>query len=68
MNAKTAHILIEVVQITSAVSAAITLQPSLQTAKWVPITLAVLSIISTVGKTLTIGNITPTNPTRPSAS
>jgi hypothetical protein len=60
MNAKTAHIVLEIVSVCSILAAAITAQPQLQNAKWVPITLAVLGVISSIGKSLVVGNVNST--------
>lgn len=59
MNAKTAHIILEVVTISGILSAAITAQPQFNNAHWVPITLGVLGVIAGVGKSLLVGNIPP---------
>ena len=57
MNAKTTHIILEVVSVASILSAAITAQPQFQNAHWVPITLGVLGVISSIGKSLVVGNV-----------
>jgi hypothetical protein len=62
MNARTAHIILEVVSVASILSAAISAQPQLNTAHWVPITLGILGVVSAVGKSLVVGNIDATTP------
>ena len=62
MNAKTAHIILEIVSVCTILSAAISAQPQLNTAHWVPITLGVLGVISAIGKSLVVGNIDGTTP------
>ena len=62
MNAKTAHIILEVVAVCSILSSAITAQPQFNNAHWVPITLAILGVISSIGKSLVVGNVDATTP------
>ena len=60
MSAKTAHIILEIVSACSIIAAGITAQPALQNAKWVPITLGALGVISAIGKSLVVGQVTST--------
>ena len=62
MNAKTLHILLEIGSVCSILGSAITAQPQLQTAHWVPITLGVLGVITSICKSLVVGNVTSTTP------
>lgn len=60
MNAKTAHIILEIVAVCMILSSAITAQPQFQNAHWVPITLGILGVIASIGKSLVVGNIDAT--------